>query len=105
MAATRPGKLAASCSAAARRSSPTLARPARGRSINASPEPFSNVIVSTGEDVTTAGLLGLAIAYPDGRRAIALILVGLSLWLVSSARRMLSASLNPNGRKRVERQT
>ena len=32
--------------------------------VNASPEPFSNVIVSTGEDVTTAGLLGLAIAYP-----------------------------------------
>src|SRR5512139_1349994 len=32
--------------------------------VNASPEPFSNVVVSTGEDVVTAGLLALAIANP-----------------------------------------
>ena len=43
--------------------------------INASPEPFSNVMVSTAEDVTTAGLLGLAIAYPIAAAAIALALV------------------------------
>lgn len=57
--------------------------------INASPEPFSNVLVSTGEDVATSGLLALAIAYPITAAAIALALVGLSLWLVLAARRML----------------
>ena len=63
--------------------------------INASPEPFSNVIVSTAEDVTTAGLLGLAIAYPVAAAAIALALVGLSVWLVIAARRMLRRFLEP----------
>lgn len=63
--------------------------------INASPEPFSNVIVSTAEDVTTAGLLGLAIAYPIAAAAIALALVALSLWLVMAARRMLKRFLEP----------
>src|SRR4030095_11897465 len=32
--------------------------------VNASPEPFSNVVVSTAEDVATGGLLALAIANP-----------------------------------------
>ena len=57
--------------------------------VNASPEPFSNVIVSTGEDVATAGLLALAIANPIAAALIALILVILSLWLVIAARRAL----------------
>lgn len=63
--------------------------------INASPEPFSNVIVSTGEDVATGGLLALAIAYPVAAAAIALALVGLSLWLVIAARRALHRFLEP----------
>ena len=63
--------------------------------VNASPEPFSNVIVSTAEDVTTAGLLGLAIAYPIAAAAIALALVALSLWLVMAARRALKRFLEP----------
>lgn len=63
--------------------------------INASPEPFSNVIVSTGEDVATGGLLALAIAYPVAAAAIALLLVGLSLWLVLAARRALRRFLEP----------
>ncbi len=33
--------------------------------VNASPEPFSNIVVSTAEDVATGGLLALAIANPD----------------------------------------
>src|SRR5512132_294328 len=57
--------------------------------VNASPEPFSNVVVSTGEDVATAGLLALAIANPIAAVLIALILVILSLWLVIAARRAL----------------
>jgi hypothetical protein len=63
--------------------------------VNASPEPFSNVIVSTGEDIATAGLLGLAIANPIAAALIALILVILSLWLVLSARRLLKRLLEP----------
>ncbi len=63
--------------------------------INASPEPFSNAIVSTGEDVATGGLLALAIAYPIAAAAIALLLVGLSLWLVLAARRALRRFLEP----------
>lgn len=57
--------------------------------VNASPEPFSNVIVSTGEDVATAGLFALAIANPIAAALIAVILVVLSLWLVIAARRAL----------------
>ena len=63
--------------------------------INASPEPFSNVIVSTGEDVATGGVLALAIAYPIAAAAIAMALVALSLWLVLAARRMLRRFLEP----------
>jgi hypothetical protein len=63
--------------------------------VNASPEPVSNVIVSTGEDVATGGLLALAIAYPIAAAAIALLLVGLSLWLVIAARRALRRFLEP----------
>ena len=62
--------------------------------VNASPEPFSNVVVSTGEDVATAGLLALAIANPIAAALIALILVILSLWLVVAARRALKRLLN-----------
>ncbi len=66
--------------------------------VNASPEPVSNVIVSTGEDVATAGLLGLAIVYPIAAAAIALVLVALSVWLVLAARRMLQRILEPKRR-------
>ena len=57
--------------------------------VNTSPEPFSNVFVSTAEDVATGGLLALAIANPIAAALIALGLVLLSLWLVVAARRAL----------------
>jgi hypothetical protein len=63
--------------------------------INASPEPFSNIAVSTGEDVATAVLLGLAIANPVAAALIAIILVMASLWLVFAARRALKRWLEP----------
>ena len=65
--------------------------------VNASPEPFSNIAVSTGEDVATAGLLGLAIANPVAAAIIAVILVmlSLSLSLVLAARRLLRRVLEP----------
>jgi hypothetical protein len=66
--------------------------------VNASPEPFSNVVVSTGEDVATGGLLVLAIANPLIAAAIAVLLVILSLWLVFAARRALRRFLEPKRR-------
>ncbi len=63
--------------------------------VNASPEPFSNIAVSTAEDVATGGLIALAIANPVAAALIALILVMLSLWLVLAARRMLKRILEP----------
>jgi hypothetical protein len=66
--------------------------------VNASPEPFSNVVVSTGEDIATGGLLALAIANSIAAALIALILVVLSLWLVLAARRMLRRLLEPKRR-------
>jgi hypothetical protein len=67
--------------------------------VNASPEPFSNVVVSTSEDVATAGLLALAIANPIAAALIAIILVILSLWLVLAARRALKRILEPKRRQ------
>jgi len=66
--------------------------------VNASPEPFSNVVVSTAEDVTTSGLLALAIANPIAAALIAAILVILSLWLVLAARRALKRLID-SGRR------
>jgi hypothetical protein len=62
--------------------------------VNASPEPFSNMAVSAGEDVATAGLLALAIANPIAAALVALILVLLSIWLVIAGRRALKGLLN-----------
>ena len=63
--------------------------------VNASPEPVSNIVVSTGEDIATGGLLALAIANPIAAVVIALILVILSLWLVLAARRALRRFIEP----------
>ena len=63
--------------------------------VNASPEPFSNIVVSTGEDVATAGLLTLAISNPIAAALVAAMLVLLSLWLVLAARRMLKRLVGP----------
>ena len=66
--------------------------------VNASPEPVSNVIVSTGEDVATGGLVALAIANPLAAALIALVLVAASLWLVIAARRLLRRLIEPRRR-------
>ena len=66
--------------------------------VNASPEPVSNIVVSTGEDVATAGLLALAIANPVVAAIIAVLLIGLSVWLVVKARRFLRRLLEPKRR-------
>lgn len=57
--------------------------------VNASPEPFSNIAVSTAEDVMTGGLLFLAYQYPVAAGGIALVLLALTIWLLLLARRVL----------------
>lgn len=56
---------------------------------NVSPEPVSNMVMSTVEDVATGGLLFLAYQYPLIAGAIALVLLGLAVWLLLWARRTL----------------
>lgn len=57
--------------------------------VNVSPEPFSNVVVSSGEDVATGGLLALAIASPSAAVGVAVLLCGASILLIVRARRLL----------------
>lgn len=66
--------------------------------VNASPEPVSNVVVSTAEDVATGGLLALAILNPVAAVIIAAVLVALTFWLMIKARRFIArmmAKLDP----------
>ncbi|MEZ5710796.1 MAG: DUF4126 domain-containing protein [Blastomonas sp.] len=48
--------------------------------VNTSPEPVSNVVVSTAEDVTAGGLLLLAFANPVAAAIIAIILLAVAIW-------------------------
>ncbi len=57
--------------------------------INTSPEPVTNVAMSTVEDIATAGLLYAAYEYPYAAGAIALALLGLAIWLLLLARRII----------------
>lgn len=71
--------------------------------VNASPEPFSNVAVSTAEDVATGGLFALAVANPIAAAVIAAVLVLLSLWLAWKARSLLKRILPPPVPRRPHR--
>lgn len=51
--------------------------------VNTSPEPASNVAVSVTEDVTVAGVMGLAIAAPWVAAAVAALLLVLGLTMVA----------------------
>jgi hypothetical protein len=57
--------------------------------VNTSPEPFSNVAVSTVEDVATGGLLYLAFSNPVAAGVVALVLFVLALALLIVAGRLL----------------
>ncbi|MBX7528080.1 DUF4126 domain-containing protein [Qipengyuania vesicularis] len=57
--------------------------------VNASPEPVSNMAVSTVEDVATVGLLYLAYEYPVIAGVIALALLAFVIWLIWLARRLV----------------
>ena len=57
--------------------------------VNASPEPVSNVVASSAEDVATVGLLWLAYEYPLAAGAIALVLLVLALSMLWLARKIV----------------
>lgn len=57
--------------------------------VNTSPEPVSNIAVSSVEDVATAGLLWAAYEYPYAAGAIAIVLFALAVWMLLVVRRLL----------------
>jgi hypothetical protein len=57
--------------------------------VNTSPEPVSNVVVSSAEDLATAGLLWMVYEYPYVAAGIAVILLGAAIGLLLLARRVL----------------
>ncbi len=57
--------------------------------VNTSPEPVSNALVSSGEDIATVGLLWLAYEYPVIAAGIAFILLALIVGLLWTAKRVI----------------
>lgn len=57
--------------------------------VNTSPEPVSNMAVSSVEDIATVGLLYLAYEYPLAAGIISLVLLALVIWLLLWARRVI----------------
>jgi hypothetical protein len=57
--------------------------------VNASPEPFSNVAVSTGEDVVTGGLLYMSLNNPGVAIIVAVVLAGGAMFTLVMVRRLL----------------
>jgi hypothetical protein len=60
--------------------------------INTSPEPFSNVAASFGEDVTVIGGLALAIAYPITFLCLLAVFVLLLIWMLP---RLIRLAMTP----------
>jgi hypothetical protein len=63
--------------------------------VNTSPEPFTNVAVSTTEDLVTGGLLYLAYTNPALAGLVAAGLLILTIWLLLLARRVLRRIFAP----------
>lgn len=63
--------------------------------VNASPEPFSNMAISTGEDVVSSGLALLIFNAPIAAALVAACLLLGALALLSAVRRMLNTLLTP----------
>jgi len=69
--------------------------------VNTSPEPVSNIVLSTVEDVTTGSLLALAFANPVAASVIGFALLGLSIWGLFAARRMFQKLLSRGSAARL----
>ncbi len=67
--------------------------------VNASPEPASNIVVSTGEDLTVAGVVALSVLNPVAAAIIAAVLLALGIGLVA----LLIGRIRAFRRRRRER--
>jgi hypothetical protein len=63
--------------------------------VNTSPEPVSNVMLSTAEDVVTGGLLALTFANPVVAAVIAVVLLVLTMWGLWKVYRMFKRFGSP----------
>lgn len=63
--------------------------------VNTSPEPFSNIALSTGEDVATGGLLALALIHPATAIAIAAVLLAGCIAALFLLRKLMKQFLGP----------
>lgn len=70
--------------------------------VNTSPEPVSNIIVSTVEDVATGGLLLLAFANPVAAAIIATVLLALAIWGLWAGYRMFRRAFPKRAADQVE---
>lgn len=61
--------------------------------VNASPEPVSNVVVSSIEDVASGGFLAVALTHPVAAVAVAALLLVFAIALIILARRAMKALL------------
>jgi hypothetical protein len=76
-----------------------LAKAGLRAAVNTSPEPASNVIVSSSEDITVAGLVALATTHPWLSASIAAILLAATIFLVIKLwRRVLAFRARWRGR-------
>ena len=71
--------------------------------VNTSPEPVSNVVVSTAEDGLVAALMALAIANPEVAAAVTAVLVVLALGLILTAGSLLGRLKRRFSGRRSER--
>jgi hypothetical protein len=69
--------------------------------VNTSPEPVSNIALSSVEDVASVGLLYLAYEYPLAAGAIALVLLALAIALLMLARHIVRRIFGALGRGRA----
>ncbi|RJY09431.1 DUF4126 domain-containing protein [Aurantiacibacter aquimixticola] len=67
--------------------------------INTSPEPVSNVAMSTAEDVATVGLLWFVYEYPWAAVGVAVVLTAIAIGLTLALRRLLRKVF---GRREIE---
>ena len=67
--------------------------------VNTSPEPVSNAVVSTGEDILTGGLLFLALANPVAAVVIAVLILAATIAALVMLRRWLRKVLPPKPAK------
>ncbi|MGW6136871.1 DUF4126 domain-containing protein [Streptomyces sp. NPDC055144] len=77
--------------------------------INTSPEPFSNIAVSSAEDLGVAGIITFAIFHPEAAAIIAAVLLFLGLlmlyFLISRIRRFLRRRAQRREEKRIAHRT